>query len=411
MTLIKNRGKKGQKARLEAQKAKRLAAEALFNQDNTPISSMSSSSSHQVLPQSSQRASPCLQTLPVEILQSIFLLSWNLDFARASPRFAAAFASPHIKNEVLHMAFPTLRDPACAEKLIAEYPDDGLSELQSAVLRLKWVTFDVMREELLKSQTAYLTSQCQGCSMTEIDDDGDDRAGNGKLIQPHESSIRNFFERIQKQRIYTKDVKLQCREGLEKMIHFDNYAGMIWEEPLGEHKQRSEPRCLRPLQCGQRCTIPEKLLHGPWSDAKCDFLEFINWHGANVNSYNTSNGEVAEAGLFDAIREGNHRAVEILLNLSEIPTNYSSTDNSNCICEICAGRCFFITTRHIKAAILQGGCDMDIVHCLLDYAGRLAYWIYEDEEVNHWAIKEKVAGNRKGADLLNLLAQYSEQHH
>ncbi|KAL9039126.1 MAG: hypothetical protein Q9214_005003 [Letrouitia sp. 1 TL-2023] len=394
MTLIRTRGRKGQRARLKAQKAERLAAEALFNEDNT---SESPNSSHQVLPQSSQRVPLRLQNLPIEILQSIFLLSRNLDFARASPQFAAAFASRHMKNEVLHMAFPTLRDPACTGRLSADYPDDGLSEFQSAVLRLKWVTFDVMREALLKSQTAYLTSQCQGYSMTEVDDDS---AGTGRLIQPHESSIRSFFERIQKERNYTKDVRLQNREGAVKKIQFYSSATTILEDLLGENNQLVGCRRLRPLQCGQRCIIPEKLLHGPWSDAKCDFLELIGLCDAVLDSYNTSSGEVADAGLFDAIMEGNRRAVEVLSQLWDVSTKDTVESHSDY-----PG---VITTRHIKAAILQGGCDMDIVYHLLRKGRRLACWIDDDEEVNQWAYEKKAAGDMRGDELLELLENHRD---
>ncbi|KAI4163606.1 MAG: hypothetical protein LQ342_002879 [Letrouitia transgressa] len=391
MTLIRNRGRRGQRARLKAQKAERLAAEALFNEDNT---SVSLNSFHQVLSQSSRRAPLGLQHLPIEILQSIFLFSRNLDFARASPQFAAAFASNHVKNEVLHMAFPMLRDPALAQKLTADYPDDGLSEMQSAVLRLKWVTFDVMREALLKSQIAYLTSRCQGYSMMEIDYDG---AETGRVIQPHESSIRSFFEGIRKERTAIKDVKVQNREGSGKKIRFRTSAIRFLEQPL-EHKQWDDSRYLQPLQCGQRCILPEKLLHGPWSDAKCGFLELIFWCGAVLDSFNSSNGEVADAGLLDAIMEGNHRVVEVLSQLRDVATK--NIRKNKIVFPV------LVTTRHIKAAILQEDCDVRMVSHLLHNATRLALLIDDDKEVKQWAYEKKAAGDRRGDDLLGLLDHF-----
>ncbi|KAI4215514.1 MAG: hypothetical protein LQ351_001983 [Letrouitia transgressa] len=383
MTLIRNRGKRGQRARLKAQKAERVAAEALFHEDEA---------SHQVLPQPSQRAPLRLQNLPVEILQTIFLLSRNLDFARASPQFAAAFASRHIKNEVLHMAFPTLRDPALAVKLSTDYSDDGLSELQSAVLRLKWVTFDVMREELLKSQIAYLEAQCQGYSMMEMDNTG---AETGRLIQPNELAIRGFFERLQKERVAMQDVKLQKRGGSEKKIRFRTSATRILENPLGEHGQMDDSKYLQPVQCGQRCIIPEKLLHGPWSDARCGFLELIFWCGAVLDSYDSTNGEVADAGLLDAIMEGNRRAVEVLSQLRDVSTRNVRKNNVDWPS--------VTTIRHVKAAILQAECDTRIVAQLLLQNRRLAGEIEDGKEVKQWAYKMMAAGDRRGDDLLELL--------
>jgi hypothetical protein len=60
------------------------------------------------------------------------------------------------------------------------------------------------------------------------------------------------------------------------------------------------------------CQIPEKLLHGPWTDEKCDFLELAIRGNAQVDWVTSTSGEVAEQGFMQAIHSHNYRAIRAL---------------------------------------------------------------------------------------------------
>lgn len=61
------------------------------------------------------------------------------------------------------------------------------------------------------------------------------------------------------------------------------------------------------------CQIPSKLLRGPWTDEKCEFLELVIRGNAEVDRVNSTSGEVAEQGFWEAIQEHNARAVRALV--------------------------------------------------------------------------------------------------
>lgn len=89
MTPIKVRGKRGQKARLRAQRERRAAA--IDQLEMTPSPS-------RLLPQLFQSK---LESLPTEIIESIFLYSKNLDLPRASLALGTALSSTGFKHLVL----------------------------------------------------------------------------------------------------------------------------------------------------------------------------------------------------------------------------------------------------------------------------------------------------------------------
>ena len=73
------------------------------------------------------------------------------------------------------------------------------------------------------------------------------------------------------------------------------------------------PRCRWRILCGvEGCRIPEKLLHGPWTEEKCEFLEIAIRGNASVDWVGTTDGEIAKEGFQQALEEGNPRAVRAL---------------------------------------------------------------------------------------------------
>ena len=50
--------------------------------------------------------------------------------------------------------------------------------------------------------------------------------------------------------------------------------------------------------------VPEKLLHGPWTQDRINFLYFLTWYFVSIDWKSSTAGETAKQGLLEAIHEG-----------------------------------------------------------------------------------------------------------
>ncbi|KAF2116946.1 ribosomal protein L14-domain-containing protein [Lophiotrema nucula] len=98
--------------------------------------------------------------------------------------------------------------------------------------------------------------------------------------------------------------------------------------------------------------IPEKLLHGPWTAAKANLLYVLVSLSGEIDWHASLAGEVAKEGLRQAIRERNERAVAALSVLVGIQRE--------------------IGTEMLRYAILECGCELEVVRHLLFNAQILA---------------------------------------
>ena len=173
------------------------------------------------------------------------------------------------------------------------------------------------------------------------------------------------------------------------------------------------------------CTIPDKLLVGPWSTEKLNFLEAMLQYNSHI--VDADRQEMAARGLMEAIREANFRAVDMIAagdidlqwrdqlspNYAEPCFCYASFDfGSNTYRQaelepyvkgLSPRQTLGIPpdTAHLKAAVLERGCREMIVRRLL-----FAAWQdidRQDPDIAAW-IKEKMdEGDRKGQWLLSQL--------
>lgn len=107
-----------------------------------------------------RRALSILETLPVEIIEKIFLFSLNLELPRASPVLAAALSREQVYNLLIILAFwddPMITDPLSAEMaaMLAplEYEPLGWEKrnnLQTAIFRCRWCTMARVRDQIPK---------------------------------------------------------------------------------------------------------------------------------------------------------------------------------------------------------------------------------------------------------------------
>ncbi|KAL2397953.1 hypothetical protein ABEF93_006530 [Exophiala dermatitidis] len=93
-----------------------------------------------------------LETLPVELIQHIFFLSFEVNMARASPQLARVLSKPSIYKALLLFAYfdePADKIPVETHHFLpAEYRQISLDEkmrLQRAILGCKWFTLDLFK--------------------------------------------------------------------------------------------------------------------------------------------------------------------------------------------------------------------------------------------------------------------------
>lgn len=91
--------------------------------------------------------------------------------------------------------------------------------------------------------------------------------------------------------------------------------------------------------------IPEKLLHGPWTEDKAALLYVLVSLNGKIDWYGSLAGEAAKEGLKDAVMERNERVVAALSVLLGVDAN--------------------ITTNMLLHAVIQGGCDFNIIRHIL----------------------------------------------
>jgi hypothetical protein len=99
-------------------------------------------------------------------------------------------------------------------------------------------------------------------------------------------------------------------------------------------------------------SIPEKLLHGPWTEDKASLLYILVSLNGEIDWEGSMSGEMAKTGVREAIREGNEHAVAALAVLLGVPKG--------------------ITTDMLQYAVIDCGCDMNILRHLLFNAQILA---------------------------------------
>lgn len=92
--------------------------------------------------------------------------------------------------------------------------------------------------------------------------------------------------------------------------------------------------------------VPEKLLHGPWTEDKKKFLRILKRNDCEIDWKASSAGEVAKRGVIEAIRANCTSVVQILVGYHDswVPVSHSM----------------------LRCAVLQGGCNRDIVRHLFD---------------------------------------------
>ncbi len=377
-----------------------------------------------------------LEQLPIELLETIFLHDLNISLPQASPIIGNKLASKHVKTQLVLRVFSAGRLNTYPGEQVALFPTiTDHAEAQSAILRMRWMTLAFIRQLI----PDYITKTL----VRELSERGLQWLGKGPLVTKEtESTIRRYLEdnavrftnmnpddppvfgnvswRIEKPPRFIR-VSFGLHDGLvtieERQIHgFDNVPQYVWSSSA----ERSQWRVF----CGVNgCRIPGKLLHGPWTAEKCNFLEMVIRGNATVDWVGTTSGEIAEVGLTQALREGNTRATRLLVTRAgwgdpRTLWGFPYSPNSNTREEVDSGpwpredlfqasvsdlRGVGVVprTKHLRTAVLEAGCQEDIVKTLLMAEDKNID--VDDRRILDWAVEKRVLGDKRGPWLFDAL--------
>ena len=257
-----------------------------------------------------------LELLPTKLLQEVFILCCNLNLPSVSPHLSVALSSSHTKTRLVIQAF------ASQSSIL---PD---KKLQSALLRQHWLTYPFFKncQKLYLTQIAIRAFQkFAGNTPEEV---------QAALIK----DIRKAFDRylhvghrflgILNQRRFDLSYE-DCFDDGDGQVSWKRADGTVfqtylWGEgseltivtflPNADDTQRREQSWEYTIPGGlDGCNIPEKLLHGPWTQEKGDYLKMLLDARAGIDWVNSTSGEIASKGLEDAIKEQNLLAVTALV--------------------------------------------------------------------------------------------------
>ena len=451
MTPIKVRGKRasGQTERL-THSIKSLRTQYSRGTGKRPLSrAASSSSTHSAKafrhanspseePSRDARLAAPLEKLPIELLETIFLHNLNISLPQASPILGEKLASKHVKSQLVLRACSMGRPDTYPCEYVALYPTIlDFAEAQSAILRLRWMTIDFLRQLMPEFITKTV--------VREFSERGLQWLGNGPLVTKESgSTIRQYLEdnalrftsSNQDDLLMFGNVSWRTENPCRFIsLSFGLHNGLVSIEDQSLRGLRESAWCIMSpaterdrwrVFCGVNgCKVPEKLLHGPWTTKKCDFLEIVIWGNATVDWVGTTSGEIAEQGLMQALREGNARATRLLVTRSgrgscDLPFTSESYKIEKAVSgpwpredlvqvKACVLRGIGVVPRtiHLRTAVIEAGCQQDVVESLL--VGDNVNIDFEDRAVLDWAVERKFQGDERGQWLLAKLSRAAER--
>ena len=213
----------------------------------------------------------------------------------------------------------------------------------------------------------------------------------------------------------------EFEDGPEFMLGFSSWSAffiMVIRSVEGHREDARLPATTRGVHyfrtCSSNLVIPEKLLHGPWTQEKGNFLMDLLCVYANIDWINSTSGEVASKGLEDAIREDNLHAARALIFTDEGPRNQPhsisdifqpfATEKQTCPTSfdpqgpwLCSSASFWgtrstvgvvPTTEHLRIAVFEMHCNPYVVWAMLYSAQKWAI-DWDDPAIIQWALADK----------------------
>ncbi|PYH48144.1 uncharacterized protein BP01DRAFT_389433 [Aspergillus saccharolyticus JOP 1030-1] len=254
-----------------------------------------------------------LESLPVEIIQTIFLHSLEINLPRASPRLGEALSSATIYIWLIRLAFSSTNagvDRDFFTKEFLPYPLDlklGLSpvqrrDLQTTLLACRWCTLPLMR----RCQREYLLHTLRQKCRPGVDFvyyRPEDEATLHSLLNEEDSSSSSLLSSIttgqtiatnpgkgdlillahpatstttkthpHKLALYPQNGALQIRSPNDIYTSTHPFSPTSSAHPTTYRL----PSCVTPSGTGPlHARIPDKLLHPPFTPSKLEFLQLL----------------------------------------------------------------------------------------------------------------------------------------
>lgn len=262
-------------------------------------------------PKPRRKLSP-LETLPVELLQNIFLDSMNVALPRASLQLAMKLSSEHLQLEMsmkvlyLQYYYATKKD-------------------RSRLVTCRFFTLDFLLKYVQHGHRYWYKNEATQA----------DRAG----LQ----GAANFV----------------CGDSVsrEKISHEQAWA-IAQKGVIGRRRFAS----VMPYLVGLTdLYIPEKLLHGPWSEKSGAFLQILCRRGNGID-WDSSASDVAMKGIFEAIRAGDERASECLIDHDPAVQRVQPTHDM------------------FRCVVLEGDCNQTIITTILGDKSDHGVPLFDPEE-------------------------------
>ena len=361
-----------------------------------------------------------IEKLPVELLELIFLENLNINLPRASVALGRSLSSFHLKSQLVLWAFASDGHHGLQyyDKLLSIFhTDEAIAEFQTNILASTWMTLDLIMENIPKllEKTLSLMFKCSEFSLNSVCSENIKTKLIAKLLNDGCRPLRegNGKEDLKDLSCHMSQWQkwgsASVRFGIELS---DGMITMVLGSSL-QTKPEKEDKCIlhrwRLLICLDGCQLPKKLLHGPWTDEKSTFLEIMMRSHAMVDWIGNTSGEVAVQGLHTALRERNCRAVR---NLSY--TSYTNVDrwwpkslHFNITFRTWEQGFHYPNigvipqTAHLRTAIIDLDCPVDVVECLLKASFVLID--FSDPAIVAWAVQKKVDGDLRGDWVLRLM--------
>ena len=368
-----------------------------------------------------------LERLPVEILEPIFLHSLNLSLPQASPLLGRKLATKHVKSSLFLEMFPKETGHSNFDFLLQTLGSlDALGVLQSQVLGLRWMTPDFIREMLedctVRSIVQFFNQHKLGWADLERNMPVDNRKSScsrysGVLVASKEVTadvVRSFY----KQHVWSSGIGGEMSHGeywtlpnesadieVELDIRFmQGDLKMSITDISAAPSRLVASHELKVISCVRHCRIPQRYLHGPWSTDKWEQLIRIVGGGGRMDLLGrTTDEEVAEKGLEDAIAEHNHMALHTLIGRACWHSkNLLKPSHRSDIYESRDERIglfgnqhvgVVVYTKHFKMA-LDHDCSYLILNSLADSMNLVVDW--EDKEIMAWTVRKSAEGDMRG---------------
>jgi hypothetical protein len=267
-----------------------------------------------------------LESLPVEIVQKIFLECLEVNLPRASLHVARALSNPTIYTWLIRLAFSSSNDSSTDDfftsgflppplDFFAMSPSDRTS-LQTTILQCRWCTLPLMR----KCQQEYVEHAIRQKSQHLILSPRDrDTLLN---LGPHFSQ-RDDHDRGQNGRRGKGDLIITAKTpGSDvdvKIAIWFNFGAVQIREPSPIYYETDVFR----LPCSlitKPPRMPDKLLQPPWTQSKLEFLSLLATEAYidEDNSYTRS-----KQVLRQVIRDRDYATFERLLGMTIRTKNYN----------------------------------------------------------------------------------------